>query len=44
MKNTEFIQVEETKKGIGRLKIKLVEVVKKDMLIKKVLKTTTLIR
>ena len=44
MRNSEFIQVEEMKKGKGRLKIKLVEVIKNDMLIKKVLKTTTLDR
>lgn len=42
MRNSEFIAVEEMKKGRGRLKIKLVEVVKNDMLIKKVLKSTTL--
>ena len=41
MRKSELIQVEGTKKGRGRPKITLIEVVKKDMLIKKITKSMT---
>ena len=41
---SELIQVEGTKKGRGRPKIKLVEVIKKDMLINEVTESMTLDR
>ena len=41
---SEFIEVGETKKGIGRPKITLIEEVKNDISIKKVTKSITLYR